>query len=145
MPLCVARHYLSGQVVELTMASSADVFTLKQELHEILEVKPKRQQLVLLGGDRMMLDMEKLYFIARLPSWLHLESYPVWLPLEVEFQLMVTSHCCGHCQITALVMKRCSRCSVRYCNETCQALDWPTHRQTCSQTSSSNAAVTGVL
>ena len=145
MPLLVKVHCLSGQVVELTMASSADVFTLKLKLHVILTVKPKRQQLVPLGGDRMMLDMEKLYAIARLPSWLHLESYPGWLPLEVDFQLVVTSHCCGHCQKTALVMKRCSRCSVRYCNETCQALDWPTHRQTCSQTSSSNPTVTGVL
>ena len=132
MPLFVSVHYLSGQAVELTMPSSANVLTLKQTLHEVLMVKPKRQQLVLVDGGRLLLDAEKLYPISRLPPWLHLEHYPRWIPLEAELQLIVTSYCCGYCQKQAPNMKRCSRCSCHYCSESCQAFDWPEHRRVCS-------------
>ena len=135
MPLFVTVHYLSGQAVELTMPSSANVLTLKQRLHELLMVKPKRQQLVQVGGGRLLLDVDDLYPIARLPPWLHLEHYPRWLLLEAELQLFTTSHCCGYCQQTAPIMKRCSRCSIHYCNDICQAFDWPAHRHTCSSVS----------
>ena len=132
MPLFVSVHYLSGQAVELTMPSSANVLTLKQTLHKILMVKPKRQQLIQVDGGRLLLDVESLYSIAHSPAWLHLEHCPQWIPLEAELHLIVTSHCCGYCQKTAPIMKRCSRCSIHYCDEICQAYAWPAHRRTCS-------------
>ena len=132
MPLLVSVHYLSGQTLELTMPSSANVLTLKQTLHKILMVKPKRQQLIQVDGGRLLLDVESLYSIAHSPAWLHLEHCPQWIPLEAELHLIVTSHCCGYCQKTAPIMKRCSRCSIHYCDEICQAYAWPAHRRTCS-------------